>query len=449
MKQILIFFLLPIAGFGQNSISNNLERYMQAQVDINGFGGTVLVMKNDTVLLKKAYGLADYEWNIPNTIDTKFGLASITKHFTAIAILQLVEKGKLSLNDKLIKFFSDYPKGDSVTIHMLLTHTSGLALDFDELYMDHTAMSKDSALTIIKKKLFLFPPGTSCKYSNIGYFLLSEIIEKSSGESYAGYLRKYIFDIADMKNTGVSNNDSIIFSKARIYYRTSKGFVHNPYMNWNLCIGLDGLYSTVEDLYKLDRALYGESLLSETSKLKMTTQHNKKYLNDGFFETYGYGIFINPYYNHKHYLLTHSGGFNGVMTSFDRFTGDNVFIAVLSNNQSESHMISYGLSGIVFNIPVELPYKHKAMTLDTTLYNNYAGKYGKIEIIKMNNRLFWNTSDTELLPESETKFFRANNNDRTIEFVANKQNIVTSLILTKGGVKEIILKDKQGKSTNH
>ena len=421
---------------------------MQAQVDINGFGGTVIVMKNDIVLLKKAYGLADYEWNIPNAIDTKFGLASITKHFTAIAILQLVEKGKLSLNDKLSKFFPDYPKGDSVTIHMLLTHTSGLGLDFDELYMDHTAISKDSAIIMLKKKPYHFPPGTSFKYSNIGYFLLSEIIEKSGGESYAGYLRKYIFDIADMKNTGVSNNDSIISRKARIYYRTDKGFVHNPYMNWNLCIGLDGLYSTVEDLYKLDRALYGELLLSKNSKLIMTTQHNKKYMNDGFFETYGYGIFINPYYNHKHYLLTHNGGFNGVMTSFARFTDDNVFIAVLSNNESESHTISYGLSGIVFNIPVDMPYKHKAITIDTTHYDNYAGKYGKIEIIKMNGRLFWNNSDTELIPESETKFFRVDNNDRTIEFVANKQNIITSLILTRGGVKEIFLKDKKGKSKN-
>ena len=446
--QILILILFPVLIFGQKNVTTNLAKYMQGQVEVNNFSGTVLVTKNGSVLLKKAYGLADYEWNISNTIDTKFGLASVTKHFTAIAILQLVEKGKLSLNDKLNKFFPDYPKGDSITIHMLLTHTSGLVLDFDELYMDHTAISKDSALIIIKKKPYLFPPGTSCKYSNIGYFLLSEIIEKSSGESYAGYLRKYIFDIADMKNTGVSNNDSIISSKARIYCRTGKGFVHNPYINWNLCIGLDGLYSTVEDLYKLDRALYGESLLSENSKLKMTTQHNKKYLNDDFLETYGYGIFINPYYNHKHYLLTHSGGFNGVMTSFDRFTDDNVFIAILSNNQSESHMISYGLSGIVFNIPVEIPYKHKAITIDTTQYKNYAGKYGKIEIIKMNGRLFWNNSDTELLPESETKFFRADNNDRTIEFVANKQNIITSLILTKGGVKEIILKDKQGKSTN-
>jgi hypothetical protein len=162
----------------------------------------------------------------------------------------------------------------------------------------------------------------------------------------------------------------------------------------------------------------------------------------------GYGVFINPYYNHKHYLLTHSGGFNGVMTSFDRFTDDNVFIGVLSNNQSESHMISYGLSGIVFNIPVEIPYKHKAIAIDTTQYRNYTGKYGKIEIIKMNGRLFWNNSDTELLPESETKFFRADNNDRTIEFVVNKQNIIASLILTKGGVKEIILKDKQKKSTD-
>lgn len=442
MKLTLTTILFPILIFGQNHLPDKLEKYMQAQVNINGFGGTVLVMKNDTVLLKRAYGLADYEWNIPNTIDTKFGLASITKHFTAIAILQLVEKGKLSLDDKLNKFFPDYPKGDSVTIHMLLTHTSGLALDFEDLYLDHTAISKDSALTIIKKKQYLFPPGTNCGYSNTGYFILSEIIEKASGEKYAEYLQKNIFEIAGMKNTGVNNNDSIIEKKAKTYCRTDKGFANNPYINWNLNTGHDGIYSTVEDLYKLDRALYGELLLSENSKLKMTTQYNKKYPDNGFFETYGYGIFINPNYNHKHYLLTHSGGFFGVMTSFDRFTKDNIFIAILSNNQSESHMISYGLSGIVFNIPVELPYNHYKIKIDNTVLDKYIGKYGTSEIIKSKDKLYLNNLETELLPESKTKFFRADNNDRTFEFVADKKGIVTSLILTKGGVREIILKGK-------
>ena len=135
----------------QTSLSGKLANYMQAQTDVNGFSGTVLIVRKDAVLLRKAYGLADYEWNIKNTIDTKFQLASVTKQFTATAILQLAEKGKLSLDDKLNKFFPDYPNAESVTIHMLLSHSSGLALGFKEL-----ALSTISADTfIIALKIFI------------------------------------------------------------------------------------------------------------------------------------------------------------------------------------------------------------------------------------------------------------------------------------------------------
>lgn len=133
----------------QTNLSDKLSKYMQAQTDVNGFGGTVLIARKDTVLLQEAYGLADYEWNIKNTIDTKFQLASVTKQFTATAILQLAEKGKLSLDDKLNKFFPDFPNAESVTIHMLLSHSSGLALGFKELAL--STISADSAYNEIKK----------------------------------------------------------------------------------------------------------------------------------------------------------------------------------------------------------------------------------------------------------------------------------------------------------
>lgn len=179
--QILIFILFPAVIFGQKNISTHLAKYMQAQVEVNNFSGTVLITKNGSVLLKKAFGLADYEWDIKNTVDTKFQLASVTKQFTATAILQLVEKGKLSLNDKLSKFFPDYPKAESVTIHMLLSHSSGLGLGFKELAI--STISNDSAYSEIKKLPYEFSPGTNTAYSNIGYFLLGKIIEKVSGEN--------------------------------------------------------------------------------------------------------------------------------------------------------------------------------------------------------------------------------------------------------------------------
>lgn len=420
--------LFPILIFGQKNTSTNLANYMQAQVEVNHFSGTVLVTKNGSVLLKKSYGLADYEWNVKNTIDTKFQLASVTKQFTAAGILLLVEKGKLSLNDHLSKFFPDYPKADSVTIHMLLSHSSGLAMGFKELAT--STISIDSAYSEIKKMPYEFSPGTKNAYSNIGYYLLGKIIEKVSGEPYAAFLRKNIFEKAGMKNTGVSNLDSIVLKKAKAYCRTENGFIHNPYINWGFNIGHDGVYSTVEDLALWDNALYGTTILSAEMKKLMFTSHN-----DG---NWGYGFMINPFYNHGHQLIAHDGGFFGTMTSFNRYTDDKLFVTVLSNNESESYIIAYALSAIVFQKEFELPYNHIQAKIDPTAYDNYVGKYGEIEILKIDGKLYFNSVEMELLPESKTKFFRANNPDRTIEFIPDEFGVYNSLVKTKGGIKEVV-----------
>ena len=443
MKIILLLFI-PILSFSQIKYFDKIEKYMDAQHNINKFGGTVIVIKNDTVLLKKAYGYADLEWNVKNTVDTKFVLASISKHITAIAIMQLVERKQLSLDDKLNKFFPDYPQGEKVTIHMLLTHTAGLPEDMQELYLDSAIITKDSAIANIKNRPFLFNPGTNCKYSNVGYFLLSQIIEKVSNQTYEIFLKENIFKKANMLNSGVCTNDSIISKKSKVYYRNGNSYAHNPYINWNVNTGLDGIYSTIDDLYKLERAFYGETLLSNLSKTIMTTQYNKIYPDNGFFDSYGYGIFIDPYYNHNHYLLTHSGGFYGTMTTYDSYPKDNLFIAVLSNNESESHIISYGLAGIIFGKEVQLPYQHIEISPSkfdlnkfTGKYENILGKNGNMDIISKDGKLYLNTIENELVPESSTKFFSKNNNDRTVEFIFNKKGMVDKLHYTKGGVKEI------------
>lgn len=233
-----------------------------------------------------------------------------------------------------------------------------------------------------------------------------------------------------MKNTGVSNNDSIISKKAKYYYRTEKGLIHNPYINWGVNVGHDGVYSTVEDLALWDNALYGTTIISEKMKKLMFTSYSS--------ENWGYGFIINPFYNHGHQLIAHDGGFLGTMTSFNRFKDEKIFITVLSNNESFSYIIGYGLAAIVFQKEVELPYKHQQTKIDTSLYDQYIGKYGTIEISKIDGKLYYNTTEMELLPESNTKFFRADNNDRTIEFVQDKSGLYNSIIFTKGGVKEII-----------
>lgn len=431
MRQTLIFLLFPIFIFGQKDVSSNLVKYMQAQAEVNNFSGTVLVTRNDTVLLKQAYGLADYEWYIKNTIDTKYSLASVSKQFTAAAILQLVDKKKLSLADKLNMFFPDFPKGDSISIHLLLCHMSGLQMDFDELYLNNVLLLQDSVLNYIEKKALIFSPGSNTAYSNIGYYLLARIIEKVSNKSYADYLKENIFEKCKMNNSGVITNNELINKKAKNYIRSNNKYLNNPYINWDFNIGHDGIYSTVEDLALWDKALYGTTILSSDMKNLMFTSYN--------YQNWGYGFIINPFYNHGHKLIAHDGGFFGAMTSLNRFPDEKIFITVLSNNQSLSYIIAYGLSAIVFKKDVELPYKHYQTKIDTSIFDRYVGKYGdNIEILKINGKLYYNSLDTELIPESKTKFFRADNNDRTIEFIPEKSGAFNSIIIIKGGVKEVL-----------
>ncbi|MCC9065743.1 serine hydrolase [Flavobacterium piscisymbiosum] len=435
LRLTLIALLVFTFGFSQKELSTKLEQYMDAQFGINDFSGTVLVSKNDSVLLKKAYGFANYEWKLKNTIDSKFSLASVSKQFTAVAILQLAEKKQLSLEDPLSKYFTGFPKGDKITLKMMLSHNSGLDMDFDELYLTKTDLNKDSVYTYLAKKPLLFEPGTSTAYSNIGYYLLAQIIEKVSGQSYAAYLKQNVFDKAKMYNSGVSTNDEIVAKMTQRYYFNDNKLVKNPYINWNFNLGHDGIYSTVEDLNLWNKTLFdSQTLLTEESQKKMFTSYND--------HNFGFGVVINPFYNQNHELIAHDGGFFGAMTSFNKYIEDKVFITVLSNNQSKSYYIAYGLAGICFGKEVENPYKHIQTAIDTKVYDQYIGDYGDIKILKKDNKLYYNDYSIELLPESATKFFRSDNNNTTVEFITNKKRKITQLEIKKAGIKEIKNKTK-------
>lgn len=438
MKSKLILVMLSVfaIGYSQNELSSKLEKYVDAQFAVNDFSGTVLVSKNDTILLKKAYGFADYEWKVKNTVDSKFSLASVSKQFTAAAILQLAESKKLSLEDPIKQYFADFPKGEKITIKMLLAHNSGLQMDFDELYLSKTDLDKDSVYQYIIKKPFLFEPGTSTAYSNIGYYLLARIIEKASGQTYAAFLKQQLFDKAKMYNSGITTNTAIVDKMAKSYYLENDKLVKNPYINWNFNIGHDGVYSTVEDLYLWNKALFdSEIILSKESKKKMFTSYND--------QDFGFGFLVNPFYNQNHQLIAHDGGFFGAMTSFNKFTNDNILITVLSNNQSKSYYIAYGLAGICFGKEVELPYKHIQTTVDAKIYDQYVGEYENIKILKKDNKLYYIDQDIELLPESQTKFFRSDNSNTTVEFIKDKKGKVTQLEIKKAGIKEVKVKSKK------
>ncbi len=313
---------------------------------------------------------------------------------------------------------------------MLFSHNSGISDDYDELYLSSTSIDSDSIVKYIMTKPLLFAPGTQTSYSNVAYNLLAILIEKTSGKSYATYLKEHVFHKAKMSNSGVSSNDSIFPKMSKTYYRKDDVLIKNLYTNWKYNIGHDGVYSTVEDLYLWNKHLFNSTvLLSDKSKDKMFTSHND--------HNFGYGVVVNPFYNHGHNLIAHDGGYYGAQTSFNKFIDDNVFVTILSNNGSPSYLLAYAISAMVFGLPVDLPYKHIEVKIDPVVYNEYVGEYEGIKIHKKNDKLLYSDHNIELIPESNIKFFRSDNNNRTIEFVKNKEGEVIQIIITNAGVKQI------------
>ena len=438
MKKFIILLVLPFSLAAQKNYPQLLDEYMQALTNIKDFSGAVMVTKQNKVLLKKGYGMADREWNIANTADTKFRIGSVTKQFTAACILQLVEAGKLSLDDKLSKFYPDFPKGDSVTIHMLLNHTSGIASYTDQKdFMNVATLSwpKDSMIAYFKNKPYNFSPGTKWAYNNSGYFLLGCIIEKVSGQSYETYLQQHIFTPLDMKNSGVDKLDSVLIFRAKGYEKKGKKTVNAGYisMDWPFSAGV--LYSTLDDLYKWDRALYENKILSDASRKKMFTPGKSNY---------GYGIIIDSMENHLR--IWHNGGIPGFSTNFSRFVNDDICTVVFSNNGANTDFVAIALADILFDLPVEVPYIHKEVKINPDLLDRYVGKYAAgltLELIKKDGKLWRHregTPDIELKSESETKFFYADDTDRQLEFEVDASGKVVKVWFFNSGQKGEIKK---------
>ncbi len=432
MKKIIILLLLPFALSAQKNYPQLLEKYMDAEMKFKGFTGAVLVMKQNKVLLKKGYGLADREWNIANTPETKYRIGSITKQFTAACILQLAEQGKLSLDDKLSKFIPSFPKGDSVTIHMLLNHTSGIAnytAQKEFLNLATLSLTKDSMISFIKSKPFSFSPGTKFQYTNSGYFLLGYILEKVSGQSYADYVQQNIFNKIGMKNSGADKLDSVLSMRARGYSMNKKKITNADFISLDWPFSAGTLFSTAEDLYKWDRALYSTTVLSEASKQKMFTPYKSNY---------SYGFIIDSM--QKHARIWHNGGIPGFISNISRYINDDLCVIVLANTEVTQNntlpitdVIAEGLASIVFDLPVETPYEHKEVKIDPSILDKYVGKYSAgltLEVIKKDNKLYRHrdgSPDIELKPESNTKFFYADESNRQLEFELEKAGNVIKI----------------------
>ncbi|MCP4727809.1 MAG: beta-lactamase family protein [bacterium] len=289
-------------------------------------GASVMVIQNGVVLHKNAYGYAQIRSRERIKTDTKFNLASISKQFTSMAVMMLKEDGRLSYDDKITKYFDNLPqRWNSITIKNLLTHTSGIPDRFYVIGYAEGWENKDILNRLVKNNVLDFTPGRRFKYSNSGYNLLSMIIEKISGMSYREFLEKRVFDPLGMNDTVVYDETKPdMDNRAVAYARTKRGYRSNDFKLTTT--GSSGIFSSTEDLYKWDQALYTEKLVSKSSINEAFYPHQHSWRR----EYYGYGWRIRQQNDIK--AVYHTGTLGGSSNIFLRIPEENFSIMILSNS---------------------------------------------------------------------------------------------------------------------
>lgn len=437
---LLTYYVSPLSAVAP--VTSKLDTYLQACADLGYFSGSVLVAKEGKIVLNKGYGLSNHEWNIPNTSQTKFRLSSLSKPFISLAIIQLQEKGLLSIHDLLSDYIPDYPRGNEITIHHLLTHTSGIRNYTALPTFDTLKKLPHSLEAVIEQFKYLglaSTPGAVYKFSNSNYALLSFIIERVTEQSHYEYITEHIFKSAGMVHTGYDASAAIVPGRAAGYTLDSHGLVNADYTDITAVVGLGSFYSTVEDMYVFNQALNTELLASHNSLAAMFTP----YAQIGPVEDdirYGYGWATITLAGRT--VKKHIGGIDGFSTAMYRFVDDGSFIVVLSNfEHALTEPMSFDLAAIMYDQPYEFPVAHVPVSIDMRLYSAYVGNYdfrGMVyTIVQRDNRLYYKTPDGDvytLIPESETQFF-IRGMPITLRFVKSEQGSVTQLV-TKAFNKE-------------
>lgn len=304
-------------------------------------GLSLAVMKDGKIVKTKGYGLANVELKVPATTETVYEIGSVTKQFTAAAILMLVEGGKVGLDDKIGTYVPNLPETwQPITIRHLLTHTSGLKNmtsieDFPKRMV--VPVTPTEAIKLMVGYPLEFAPGEKWAYSNTGYFLLGMVIEKASGKSYGAFMKERIFTPLQMTATCVNDENDIIPNRAS-GYSWAEGSLHNAAaisMTWPYAAG--AIASTVTDLAKWDAALYGDTLLKKTSRDAMWTPAK---LNGGAMSGYGFGWGVSQVSGHRN--VSHGGGIPGFVSYVSRFPDDGWTVAVLTNQDSGANPSAIG-----------------------------------------------------------------------------------------------------------
>ena len=416
-----------------------LNEYMKALEKNENFHGSILIAKEGSILLNEGYGFANFDQNTLNKTQTKFAIGSVTKQFTAMAIMQLSEKGLIDVNDSLSKYLPDFPNGNLITIHNLLTHSSGL-VNFTELMEFYTLSSNNQTpmdiLNLVKDKPLIFKPGEKFSYNNTNYLILGMLVEQLSNMSYEDYLQENIFNPINMNNTGISYGKNNGLHDATAYSGYLEVVPIDDEVLLRGAYGAGNMYSTTEDLYRWSEALKTEKLVNKDTMNQIFKEH----IDMEGVGSYGYGWMIIDSEIGK--IILHGGNTLGFTSSISRVVDLDLTIIVLSNvGYYDTTTLVNTLTSIALGGVYELPEALTEIEIkDADLYDKYIGEYELAPevictITREGNRIFAQLTGQEkfeIFPYTEDDFFYKIV-DAKITFVKDDGGNVTNLVLHQMG----------------
>ncbi|WP_353096641.1 serine hydrolase domain-containing protein [Empedobacter brevis] len=407
---ILCFSIYSVSFSQVSDLDNRISRLDSLFGELNRYGefnGNVLVAEKGNVIFHKSFGISDAENELPLHLNSIFNIGSITKHFTATAILLLAKEGKISYNDNISKYIPELSFYDRITIQNLIHHTSGLP-DYTGLFQKGWEESKIvTNIDIIHRLQELkpateFEPNEKFEYSNTGYLLLATIIEKISKQQFSDFLKEKIFIPLKMNQTSIlfEYKDHLVNKNiAKSFHKDSSEIAY--FRKFDGVYGQGRIYSTANDLFIWDRALKDNKFLNQEDKKEIFADSK---LNSGESTSYGFGWFLSDDTIYGK-IAYHSGYWSGYISQIDRHLDKDITIIILTNNDNRTdkkRMPINEVRKIIYNQSIE-----KTLRLQDDLLKKYSGVYvndkGKDEKILFEHHSLW-TKGFELIPISETKF---------------------------------------------
>jgi len=379
-RWLLVTFLsvcaLPLGAAepsGQDNLAQRIDHFLAEAYPADQPGASVLVKRGDEVLLRKGYGLASLEWGVPDDPATVFPIGSISKQMTAVAILRLVQDGRLSLDDPVTKFFPDFPDSfRTITLEHLMTHTSGIksySAFPDYKLWKGLDLPRDRIVRRLRDEPLEFVAGEHWSYTDSGFYLLGAILEKMHGKSYAEVIQEQIFDRLGMKNSSCDRPGRIVPRRAEGYLKQGQGFVRAPLISPNISYAAGALLSTVDDLALWSAALKGDALVRRDLLQRAFTPYR---LADGRSTYYGYGWAVNDYEGHA--FVAHGGRISGYAAHILRVPDGDALVVVLSNSMDREPNPDF-LATRIASYLIGKPFDPVAVAMPEELARQYAGVY--------------------------------------------------------------------------